>query len=463
MMHLSSSRPSRRPAAWRRPALTALALLLTLPGGLLRPLGAHAQTYIVSTLAGTGTRGEADGSGASASFNGPTGVAVDGAGNMYVADQGSNKIRKLTPGGVVSTLAGSGTRGAADGPGSGASFNYPTGVAVDGAGNVYVADQGNNKIRKVTPGGVVSTLAGSGTQGTADGPGSGASFNGPTGVAMDGAGNVYVADYNNKIRKITPAGMVSTLAGSGVAGAADGPGASASFLNPTGVVVDGAGNVYVADQGNNKIRKVTPGGVVSTLAGSGTRGAADGPGAGASFNYPTGVAVDGAGNVYVADNSNQKIRKVTPGGVVSTLAGTGMVGATDGPGASASFYNPSGMAVDGASSVYVADYLNNKIRKLTPANGLASTPALTAAQVGLFPNPTGKVASVRVTLPVAVGTRAARATVLNALGQVLSQTTLAVQGGQASGTIRTQGLAAGMYVVRLQAGDAVLSKRLVVE
>jgi hypothetical protein len=203
--------------------------------------------------------------------------------------------------------------------------------------------------------------------------------------------------------------------------------------------------------------------IVSTLAGSGTQGAADGTGTSASFRSPEGVAVDGAGNVYVVEYINNKILKITPAGVVSTLAGTGTVGADDGPGASSSFYNPFGVAVDGAGNVYVADYNNQKIRKLTPANSLASTPALTAAPVVLFPNPVGKVAAVRVTLPVPVSTRTVRATVFNALGQEVSQTTLAVQAGQACGTIFTSGLTAGVYMVRLQAGSAVVSKRLVVE
>ena len=164
MTHISSFRPLRRlPAAGRRPTLlTALALLLTLAGGLLRPLGARAQTYNVSTLAGTGAQGAADGPGSSATFSNPIGVAVDGAGNVYVAEANNNKIRKISAAGVVSTLAGTGSQGAADGPGSSATFNSPTGVAVDGAGNVYVADFGNNKIRKITAAGVVSTLAGTG-------------------------------------------------------------------------------------------------------------------------------------------------------------------------------------------------------------------------------------------------------------------------------------------------------------
>ena len=328
---------------------------------------------VVSTLAGSGSQGSADGTGSAASFYSPFGVAVDGSGNVYVADKWNNKIRKVSPSGVVSTLAGSGSIGSSDGTGSAASFNQPTGVAVDGSGNVYVADIGNKLIRKVSPSGVVSTLAGSGSYGSADGTGSAASFYDPTGVAIDGSGNVYVADqYNNNIRKVSPSGVVSTLAGSGSWGSSDGTGSAASFTSPTGVAVDGSGNVYVADAGNNKIRKVSPSGVVSSLAGSGSQGSSDGTGSAASFYHPSGVAVDGSGNVYVADADNNKIRKVSPSGVVSTLAGSGSSGSTDGTGSSASFNGPCGVAVDGSGNVYVADHYNHKIRKVSPS-GVVST------------------------------------------------------------------------------------------
>ena len=215
-------------------------------------------------------------------------------------------------------------------------------MAVDAAGNVYVADTGNDTIRKITPAGVVTTLAGTaGQAGSADGTGTAARFNEPDGVAVDAAGNVYVADTNNDtIRKITPAGVVTTLAGTaGQAGSADGTGAAAQFNAPEGVAVDGAGNVYVADTGNDTIRKITPAGVVTTLAGTaGQVGSADGTGSAARFNDPDGVAVDGAGNVYVADTINDTIREITPAGVVTTLAGSpGQYGSADGTGAAAQF------------------------------------------------------------------------------------------------------------------------------
>jgi len=323
--------------------------------------------YAVTTFAGSISPGDADGTGNKASFYHPSGVALDGSGNVYVVDSYNNQIRKITPAGVVSTLAGSTTQGNTDGTGSKASFYLPIGVAVDSNGNVYVADSGNHLIRKITPAGVVSTLAGSTTFGYADGTGSKASFNYPSGVAVDSNGNVYVADNNNnEIRKITPAGVVSTLAGSTAQGNADGTGSAASFNSPTDVTVDSNGNVYVVDQFNYAIRKITPAGVVSTLAGSTTAGSSDGTGSAASFNAPTGVAVDDSGNLYVADTYNHENRKITPAGVVSTLAGSTTKGSSDGTGSAASFDQPYGVAVDGSGNVYVADYNNHEIRKLTP-------------------------------------------------------------------------------------------------
>ncbi|MGZ3822520.1 MAG: NHL repeat-containing protein, partial [Mucilaginibacter sp.] len=275
----------------------------------------------VTTFAGTpNVIGSANGVDTVASFNKPFGIAVDASGNVYVADAGNNQVRAITPAGLVSTFAGTGAAGTVNGLDT-ATFNSPLSVTVDGSGNVYVADYGNDLIRKISPAGVVSTLAGTGAAGADNGAGTKATFNLPEGVAVDGSGNVYVADNgNNLIRKITPDGTVSTLAGSGSAGSANGTGVAASFNSPFGIAVDASGNVYVADAGNNQIRKISPAGVVTTFAGSGIKGAGNATGAAASFNTPSGVAVDAAGNVYVADENNNMIRKITAAGVVTTLA-----------------------------------------------------------------------------------------------------------------------------------------------
>lgn len=325
---------------------------------------AHA---MVITVAGSATAGNIDGAGATALFNLPFDIAVDASGNAYVTDSGNYQIRKISPAGVVSTLAGSGTKGSADGIGGAASFDALNGVAVDAIGNVYVTD--GNKIRRISSSGVVSTLAGGVTSGNADGMGAQASFNTPLKLAVDRSGNVYVADTaNDAIRKLSPAGVVSTFAAGVTAGRADGIGEAAPFHGPLGIVVDMDGNVYVGDNKNHRIRKITPAGVVSTFTGSGTTGSGAGTGA-ASFPFPLGLAIDAAGNVYVADGGlmhRNVVRKITSSGVVSTLAGGGATAPNaDGVGTHASFKGPTGLAVDAKGNVYVADALNNEIRKIT--------------------------------------------------------------------------------------------------
>jgi len=322
------------------------------------------KTVTVSTLAGSGISGDTNSTGASAQFNYPAGVAVDASGTIYIADGNNHKIKKISPQGEVSTLAGSGIEGDVNGSSTSAQFRLPAGVAVDGDGNIYVADGGNNKIKKITPNGEVSTLAGSGEQGQEDGNGADAQFEDPVDVAVDASGNIYVADSdNNKIRKITPNGNVTTLAGSGDYGFVDGTSGVAQFTDPQGVAVDASGNVYVADQDNNRIRKVTPNGVVSTVAGNGGTGYVDGEAASAQFDEPQDVAVDASGNVYVLD-LNDVIRKITPQGMVNTWAGNGISGDVDGEAASAQFNAPIRVTIDVSGNFYVADYGNHKIRKI---------------------------------------------------------------------------------------------------
>ncbi|MFY0594260.1 MAG: hypothetical protein JXQ92_16590, partial [Roseivirga sp.] len=316
----------------------------------------------VSTLAGSTTSGSDNGYGSSASFNRPGGVVVDAVGNLYVADFDNNTIRKIALSGEVTTFAGSGSASSINGSGTEASFNGPQDVAIDVAGNIYVAERTGNNIRKIDASGNVSTLAGSGTGGSANGSGTEASFNSPEALAIDAAGNVYVADVNNySVRKIDVAGNVTTYAGTGGWGTANGTGTSAGFSGPFGIAVDAIGNLYVSD-GGNTIRKIDPSQAVTTFAGSGSTGAQDGVGTSASFNFPNGIAIDASGNLFIADNSNHIIRKIDPFGMVTTLAGSGSSGASDGT--SAQFNQPSGVAVDASGNVYVADKGNHSIRKI---------------------------------------------------------------------------------------------------
>jgi len=343
----------------------------------------------VTTMAGwPDSSGSADGTGWAARFGFPGGVRADSGANVYVSDGYYNTIRRVTPAGVVTTIAGvAGQSGSTDGPAATALFNGPGGVAIDSSGNLYVADDGNYTIRKIS-GGTVSTLAGTaGIQGEKDGLGANAQFYDPQNLAVDSAGNIYVADgKGNVIRKVTPGGNVTTFAGSGTAGSIDGQGIAAEFDDPTGIAVDASGNVYVADFGNDTIRMISPAGAVTTLAGlAQSSGSTDGAGQGARFDGPAGVAVDGFGNVYVADSNNDTIRRVSPGGYVTTIAGAaGAQGAVDGLQGDARFDTPGDVAVDDAGVVYIADSLNSTIRRLVPAAVVA--PSITSEPASLVVN-----------------------------------------------------------------------------
>lgn len=316
----------------------------------------------VTLLAGNGGQGNNNGTGSIASFNGPTGLAVDTGGNVYVADFTNNMVREITPAGVVTTLAGSGIPGAANGPGINASFYRPAGVALDASGNVYVTDSGNNLIREVGANGTVTTFAGAGTAGFANGSAGVATFISPQGIAIDALGNVYIADNgSNIIRKISAAGMVTTIAGKADStGTSNGIDSLATFNEPTGIAVDATGNIYVADFGNNLIRKISPGGSVTTLAGSGAAGYANGAGGKALFNGPAGIAVDATGNVYVTDFGNNVIREVSPAGVVTTM-GNGLGKSFK----KYTFTEPYGIALDAEGNIYVSVYGNNTVQKIS--------------------------------------------------------------------------------------------------
>ena len=306
---------------------------------------------VVTTLAGSGATGSVDGNGAEASFSYPQGVAVGPSGNVYVADTSSLKIRKITPEGLVTTLAGDGRSGYDDGIGTQARFFGPLGVAADASGNVWVADADDGfdgqYIKKITPDGVVVNLILY--------PG----FN-PIAVAVNYSGSLYVLDLDGGLWKIST-DLKSSLLTTVV------PSPGASFSTAWGVAVDGAANVYFS--GRDKIQKITPNGTVTTLAGSGSPGSADGAGTSASFRGPKGLAVDSSGNVYVADRGNNTIRKITSSGIVRTLAGSASPGSADGTGTAASFNSPAGVALDASGNLYVADSGNNKIRKITlPGN-----------------------------------------------------------------------------------------------
>ncbi len=334
------------------------------------------QLLYVSTLAGNpGGPGISDGQGENAQFDLPNDVALDANGNIFVADTFNDAIRKVTPSGNVTTFAGqTGIPGYVNAVGTAAQFNFDNSLDFDSGGNIYVADSNNNAIRKITPGGNVTTFAGSttGLSGNTNGAGANARFNFPAGIAVAANGTVFVADSSNDlIRKITPAGNVTTLAGSaGLNGFTDGTTTHARFDFPAAVAVDSGGNIFVADANNNIIRKITPAGNVTTFAGAAqVQGVADGPGTFARFNYPSGIAIDSANNLYVTDTNNNAIRKITPAGNVSTIAGqAGVQGSNDGFNAEAQFNQPYGVVVNNSTGViYIADLFNHTIRQIQVA------------------------------------------------------------------------------------------------
>lgn len=320
---------------------------------------------LVSTLAEKVSSGANDGAILIPTLIRPADAAVDAFGNVYLV--GDNIIRKINPAGEVTSFAGSALSGFADGPGATALFSNPSKIEVDAAGNILVADNYNNAVRKITPEGLVTTIAGKGTVGFADGRGAAATFHTLCGITIDANGIIYVGDqYNWSIRKIDQSGLVTTVAGTGSIGSLDGQGKAASFNQVFDVAVDAAGNLYVADGGSCKIRKITPGGLVSTFAGKGTPGFADGVGKAAIFEFPTGIVIDKVGNLYVVDGYiNERIRKITPSGVVTTLAGNGNVGFNNGIGTEATFFGPLGIGIDNIGYLYVADEKNQAYRKIS--------------------------------------------------------------------------------------------------
>lgn len=303
-----------------------------------------------STYAGSGERGSMDGPAATATFNSPTKLTQDAANNLYISDRDNNVIRKIDANGNVTTFA--------------YGLSQPNGVTITNTGIVYVADAASNSIRKVDPTGNAILFAG-GNQSGADGAGFEAGFYYPYAVISDASGNLYVADSrNNTIRMVTPQGVVTTIAGSGSAAFADGMGRAASFYQPSNLTLDAAGNLYVTDNSNRRIRKITPAGVVTTFAGDGSAGSNDGPVASASFIAPSGVATDLAGNFYVTDIASNLVRKINASGIVSTLAGSGNQVSVDGVGRSASFNRPNDVQFNKDGFLFITDYGSNQIRKL---------------------------------------------------------------------------------------------------
>ena len=331
----------------------------------------------ITTIAGTGEEGSSGDGGPAfaAQLNLPAGVAVDGAGNLYIADRGNHRIRRIDPSGTITTIAGTGGRGfrGDGGPAVAAQLNFPAGVSVDGAGNLYIADEWNHRIRRIDSSGTITTLAGTGRRGFSGDGGTAvaARLNYPNGVAVDGAGNLYIADSDNhRIRRIDSSGTITTIAGTGERGFnGDGATASSAQLSyPTGMAIDRAGNLVFADTGNHRIRRIDSSGTITTLAGTGEGDFSGdaGPAVAAKLNGPRDVAIDSAGNFVFADTGNDRIRRIDPSGTITTIAGTSRsgFGGDGGPAAAAELNFPEDVAIDGAGNLYIADTANHRIRRV---------------------------------------------------------------------------------------------------
>jgi trimeric autotransporter adhesin len=374
-------------------------LIILFVFGVLQHFAA-AQSYIIITVAGgidsAGYSGDG-GPATAAELYSPTGVALGVSGNILIADQKNDRIRNVNTGGIISTIAGNGSPGFSGdgGQATAAEIYKPFGVAADPAGNIYIADTYNNRIRKVTTGGVISTFAGNGIAGFSGdgGPATAAELSSPVDITLDVSGNIYFSDYlNNRIRMVTTGGIISTFVGNGIGGfSGDGGLATAAEIHyPWGMIFDASGNFYVVEEGSNRVRIVNTGGIINTFAGSGILGFSGdgGQATAAEFYEPTGITLDASGNVYIADQYNNRIRMVNASGIISTFTGNGAYGFSgDGGQATAAEINvPQALAMDASDNLYIADLYNERIRKVTR---VLSVPTLSDSSglIDIYPNP----------------------------------------------------------------------------
>lgn len=342
-------------------------------GLILLPCLSNGQ--VINTFCGNGIAGYSGDGGAAtaAKINSPSGSATDAAGNVYISESGSHVIRKISPSGIITTAVGTGVAGYSGdgGAASMAKINNPNKILIDGTGNLYISDFSNNVVRKVSTSGIITTIAGTGMGGYSGdgGPATAANLFQPADIAFDASNNLYIADYvNYRIRKVSTAGIISTYAGSGTAGSLGdgGPATAAQFHFPYRVIFDESDNLFIADAYNNKIRKVTPSGIISTFAGTGTPAFSGdgGPATAAELANPVGIAFDGTGNMYIADDYNNRIRKISTTGIISTFAGTGTAGyfGDGGPASAAQLNEPRDLTIDAAGRMYISDDYNDRVR-----------------------------------------------------------------------------------------------------
>jgi sugar lactone lactonase YvrE len=364
---------------------------------------------IITSVAGANVAGFSGDNGPAnkAQLNQPTDIALDTAGNLYIADSYNNRIRKVDKNGIITTIAGNGKLmyGGDGGKADTSSLASPQALTFDKAGNLYISDCGNNRIRKISATGIISTVAGNGTSHALGdgGPATSAFVTGPQGIVFDSVGNLYIAD-NERVRKVNTAGIISTYAGNGSAGfGGDGGPATSARVGPYALTMDRKGNLYITDRGNQRLRMVNTSGIISTLAGTGTQSFSGdgGPAVSATFNFPEGVALDSAGNIFITDDGNGRVRKINTSGIISTIGGTGyeFYGGDGWPATSAQIYLPMGVAPDMSGAFYIADKGNNRVRKVS-SSGIITTYAGTG--IAGFSGDGGPAISAQLSSPTTV-------------------------------------------------------------
>jgi len=422
--------------------------------------GLFAQVYIINTIAGTGSAGySGDGKSAiGAMINYPLSVSLDSVGNLYIADWDNSRVRKIDPNGVISSIAGNGkfTYSGDGGAAVSSELNGPTGVFSDHQGNVYITDIGNGRVREITTQGNIITIAGNGSYGFSGdgGPATAASFKDPTGIVSDDSGNVYITDvFNNRVRRINRNGIITTIAGNGIAGYSGdgGPATLAALYYPTGVTIDNLGNIYVADEDNNRIRKISTGGIITTVAGNGMASYSGDGGAAtlAGLNFPAGVTVDKMNNLYIADANNNCVRIVNEKGIISTIAGNGSAGYSGDGGlaVTASLYNPTSIAIDTSANLFIGDAFNFRVRKLTKINRELTSGLDT---ISIYPNP--NFGKFNIQLQNATSNETIH--IYNIIGEEIYSTNL----NQNSTTeINLAGLRSGVYLYKIATSDTTIA------
>jgi sugar lactone lactonase YvrE len=428
-----------------------------------------ANAQIITTVAGNGTGGFSGNGGqaTAAELNQPYGVLCDASGNFYIGDFSNNVVRMVNTAGIISDFAGNHIAGFSGdgGQATAAQVSLPAGISRDGAGNIYIADASNERIRKVNTSGIISTIAGNGTMGYSGdgGPATAAELKEPFGTAIDAAGNVYIADYqNSRIRIVNTSGIIETFAGNGVSGySGDGGQATAAAINQsTGVALDGAGNLFIADYLNNRVRMVNTSGIITTFAGNGTAGYSGdgGQATAAEINQATGVIVDVSGNLYLQEWSGFRIRKVSASGVITTLAGDGNGGYSGdgGPATAAEINRSCGLSFDGSGNLYIADELNYRIRKITGIP-LGVNQAVNTNEFAVYPNPSN--GQFQIVIAGEAKQSLALVDVYNMLGEKVYSNELLITNYQL--LIHMNNQPAGIYLLKLQTEDgSILTKKI---